>query len=46
MGLSENLNINEINALGLKLIKNLVKQLEGDLKIESDEGISFQIIFY
>jgi two-component system, sensor histidine kinase PdtaS len=44
-GLPENLNIDETESLGLKLVSILVKQLEGTINVKSNNGAEFNINF-
>ena len=44
-GLPEGLNIETSSSLGLKLVKNLAKQIDGKLYIERETGTIFKIIF-
>lgn len=45
IGFPENFNIQESSTLGLKLVKSLAIQLEGDLKIKNNNGTSFVLKF-
>jgi PAS domain S-box-containing protein len=45
MGISDNFQIENSSTLGLNLVNTLVNQLEGELTIRNDEGISFDVIF-
>jgi two-component system, sensor histidine kinase PdtaS len=44
-GLPENLNLDESESLGLKLVNILVKQLEGTIDVKSNNGAEFSIHF-
>lgn len=44
-GLPEDFDIERLSSLGLQLVLGLVKQLDGQLSIESDDGTSFSIEF-
>lgn len=44
-GLPDNLNIQKTDTLGLQLIRNLVKQLDGKLEIYNNNGAKFKISF-
>ncbi|MEQ8190891.1 MAG: histidine kinase dimerization/phosphoacceptor domain -containing protein [Candidatus Eremiobacterota bacterium] len=44
-GLPEDINIETSTSLGLKLVVNLAKQIDGDLYIERETGTIFKIIF-
>ncbi len=44
-GLPEGLNIETSSSLGLKLVKNLAKQIDGELYLSGEEGTAFKIIF-
>ncbi|MDZ7683256.1 MAG: histidine kinase dimerization/phosphoacceptor domain -containing protein [Fodinibius sp.] len=44
-GLPEDLDIQQINSLGLKLIETLAKQLEADFSLSSDNGTHFEMNF-
>lgn len=44
-GMPDNFDIEQTSSLGMTLISTLVKQLDGDLSIFSDEGTTFEIIF-
>ena len=45
IGMSKKINLNDPKTLGLQLINSLVEQLEGKIKVTSDEGTSFTIVF-
>lgn len=45
VGLPSGLDINNTNTLGLKLVKNLVEQLDGNLEVDRSNGTAFQITF-
>jgi two-component sensor histidine kinase len=45
IGIPDNLQIENTSTLGLNLVKTLVNQLEGELTIEQDNGISYDVIF-
>jgi two-component sensor histidine kinase len=45
IGLDANFNIKELKSLGLKLVYRLVRQLQGELKITSNQGATFHILF-
>lgn len=45
VGLPETFNIEEVQSLGMNLIHTLVKQLEGELDINGDDGSTFRITF-
>jgi len=45
IGLPENLNIQEPETLGLQLVYDLVKQIEGTVKLDRTEGTTFYISF-
>lgn len=45
VGLPENLDINDVNTLGLKLVTNLTRQLDGTIELDRDDGTSFTIKF-
>ena len=45
IGLPENLNIQEPETLGLQLVNDLVKQVEGTIKLDRTEGTTFSISF-
>ena len=44
-GLEENFNAETLKTTGLKLVKRLVKQLQGKLYISSDNGLKVEILF-
>ncbi|MDI6881694.1 MAG: PAS domain S-box protein [Methanothermobacter sp.] len=44
-GLPEDFDIERLSSLGLQLVLGLVKQLDGQIGIESDDGTSFSIEF-
>lgn len=44
-GLPPGFNLNQINSMGMNLMKGLCKQLGGKLKIEGDQGVTVQVIF-
>jgi len=43
VGLPKDFNIEKATTLGLKLVKTLVNQLEGEMVINTDNGTSFNI---
>jgi PAS domain S-box-containing protein len=45
VGLPDNIKIEELQALGLRIVYNLVRQLRGELKVENNDGTKFIIIF-
>jgi two-component sensor histidine kinase len=45
IGIPPDLDLENLNSLGLQLVKNLVSQLGGSLKINSDGGTEFRITF-
>jgi two-component sensor histidine kinase len=45
IGLSENLDIENTKSLGLKLVKTLTRQINGQLKIVPQPGTSFEVKF-
>jgi PAS domain S-box-containing protein len=45
IGLPENLNIREPDTLGLQLVNDLVKQIEGTIKLDTVKGTTFYISF-
>ena len=45
IGIPKDLNIEESQSLGLKLVYNLCMQIGGELKIESNNGTKFTIMF-
>ena len=46
IGIPKNLDIENTNTLGLRLLSSLVDQIEGDLKIHENNGSSFEITFH
>ncbi|MEN6290690.1 MAG: sensor histidine kinase, partial [Methanobacterium sp.] len=45
MGFPENIDFRNTSSLGLQLVNELVKQLEGDIELNIDDGTEFVIIF-
>ncbi|MDH5386538.1 MAG: PAS domain S-box protein, partial [Candidatus Aminicenantes bacterium] len=45
VGLPENINIHEPETLGLQLVNDLVKQVEGKIRLERTKGTTFHIVF-
>ena len=45
VGISENLNIDELDSLGLQLVVSLVDQLDGELELKTNHGTEFTIGF-
>jgi two-component sensor histidine kinase len=45
IGIPENLNIEEVDSLGIQLITTLVDQLEGELELKRNNGTEFTIKF-
>jgi len=41
----KNTNVEEVDSLGLKLIKNLVEQIDGDVKFFNDNGAVYEFTF-
>jgi two-component sensor histidine kinase len=44
-GLPEDVEIENSETLGLKMVKSLVDQLDGEMEIERNNGTKFKIIF-
>jgi two-component sensor histidine kinase len=45
VGLPENLDMENVETLGLKMVKILVNQLKGTLEVDRANGTRFKIIF-
>jgi PAS domain S-box-containing protein len=45
IGIPDNFHIENTSTLGLNLVKTLVNQLEGELTVEHNNGISYDVIF-
>ncbi|MCC7550538.1 MAG: PAS domain S-box protein [Methanobacterium sp.] len=45
VGIPENINFDETDTLGLKLVNSLVKQLEGTIELVKYNGTEFKILF-
>ena len=45
VGLLDTAEIGQTKTLGLELVNNLVDQLDGTLKVRSNPGAKFEIIF-
>jgi PAS domain S-box-containing protein len=45
VGLPEDVNIETTDSLGLQLVNSLVKQLDGRLEVDRNEGTKYKIIF-
>jgi len=45
MGIPENLDIEDLDSLGLQLVTSLVDQLDGELELKSNKGTEFTIRF-
>ncbi|MCK9151859.1 sensor histidine kinase [Methanobacterium alcaliphilum] len=45
VGLPENLDLKNCNSLGLQLVQNLSKQINGELDIKNNQGTQFKIEF-
>jgi PAS domain S-box-containing protein len=45
VGIPENLNIEDIDSLGLQLVTSLVDQLDGEFELKRDNGTEFEIRF-
>jgi two-component sensor histidine kinase len=45
IGIPQNLNIEDLNSLGLQLVTTLVNQLEGELEMKRNNGTEFTIRF-
>lgn len=45
IGFPENIDFKNTSSLGLQLVNELVKQLEGDIKLNTDNGTEFIIVF-
>ncbi|MCX7798191.1 MAG: hypothetical protein N2249_06180 [Melioribacter sp.] len=45
VGIPKNLNLENVESLGLKLIYSIVEQLNGELKLSTENGTSYKIIF-
>jgi len=44
-GLPDDFDINQTNSLGLTMVQQLTKQLEGDLEIDAENGTYFEVKF-
>ena len=44
-GFNNTFNMKKVKSLGLRLVKRLVKQLQGSLSFINDNGANFEIIF-
>ena len=44
-GISEEIDLHQSKSLGMKLVKNLVEQLKGDLTIKNNNGLQFEFFF-
>ena len=44
-GLPDDFQLEKTSTLGLELVKNLVKQLDGKIKVKNENGVSFIITF-
>ena len=45
VGLPENLDFENTESLGLQLVNNLVGQLDGEIKLNKNQGTEFKIVF-
>lgn len=45
VGIPENLNVDDIDSLGLQLVTSLVDQLDGEFELKKDKGTEFTIRF-
>jgi two-component sensor histidine kinase len=45
IGIPKDFDLKNSETLGLQLVNNLVNQLDGELKLNRDEGAEFKIIF-
>ena len=45
IGLPDDFQLEKTSTLGLELVKNLVKQLDGKIKVKNENGVSFIITF-
>ena len=45
IGFPEDLNLDKTKTLGLQLVKNLTKQMDGVMNLEESSGTSFKITF-
>jgi two-component sensor histidine kinase len=45
VGLTKDFDINQTETLGLQLVMTLIEQLEGNIKIETKQGIKYFITF-
>jgi len=45
VGFPENLDFRRTESLGLQLVNNLVKQLDGEIELENTRGTKFTIKF-
>ena len=44
-GFSEEINIDESETLGLKIVRTLTRQIGGQLEINCEKGAQFKLIF-
>ena len=45
MGLPADLDLQKVNSLGGKLVRSLVRQIDGEVEINSISGTVFKVIF-
>jgi two-component sensor histidine kinase len=45
IGFPEGLDFENANSLGLQLVNNLIRQIDGDIKLDRSEGTKFIITF-
>jgi two-component sensor histidine kinase len=45
IGIQDSSQIENTSTLGLNLVKTLVNQLEGELTVDQNDGISYDVIF-
>lgn len=45
IGLPNNIDIENVDSLGLQLINNLINQLDGEIEVDSSRGTEFKITF-
>ena len=45
MGIPENLDIEDLDSLGLQLVTSLVDQLDGEFELKRDNGTEFTVKF-
>ena len=43
-GLPEDLDINNLDSFGMRIVRNMTKQMDGELKMKNENGLTYEIV--